>query len=59
MQEDIFSILMLILLLCGSGNSENINQLLIMFLMMQSRNGSLFGGDCDASVCDRDDGYTF
>ena len=59
MQEDIFSILMLILLLSESNGSENINQILIMFLMMQSRNGNLFGGGNTGSVCGRDDGYTF
>lgn len=59
MQEDIFSILMLILLLCGSNGTENVNQLLIMFLMMQSRNGNLFGENSSHSVCGREDGFTF
>ena len=59
MQEDIFSILMLILLLSESNGTENINELLIMFLLMQSRNGSLFGDNNSRHNCGRDDGYTF
>lgn len=59
MQEDIFSILMLILLLCGSNGTENVNQILILFLMMQSRNGNLFGENSSNSVCGREDGFTF
>lgn len=59
MQDDIFSILMLILLLSESNGTENINQILILFLMMQSRNGNLFGDNNSRSRCGRDDGYTF
>ncbi|MCH5157983.1 MAG: hypothetical protein J1F33_02180 [Clostridiales bacterium] len=59
MREDIFSILMLILLLSESNGTEDINQILIMFLMMQSRNGNLFGDNDSRNNCGRDDGYTF
>ncbi len=55
MQEDIFSLLMLILLMQCGGGSENLNQLIIMFMLMQNRSGS-FGS---SSPCDRDNGYTF
>ncbi len=59
MQDDIFKILMLILLLENSGCSENINQLVIMFLLMQNRSGSTNScGDRCHSRSD-DDGYTF
>ncbi|MCH5350764.1 MAG: hypothetical protein J1F39_02195 [Clostridiales bacterium] len=59
MREDIFSILMLILLLTESNGTEDINQILIMFLMMQSRNGNLFGDGDSRNNCGRDEGYTF
>lgn len=63
MQDDIFNLLMLILMLENGGGTESINQLVLMFLLMNSRNGNLNGSDnrrnfnCDP--CRRDDGYTF
>lgn len=54
---------MMILMLENGGGTESINQLVLMFLLMNSRNGNLNGSDnrrnfnCDP--CRRDDGYTF
>lgn len=65
MQDDIFGLLLMILMLENGGGTESINQLILMFLMMNSKNGSLGGsGDgrsrrhCDA-FCGREDGFTF
>mgnify|MGYP001045719510 CR=1 FL=1 len=65
MSEDIFGLLMLILLLENGGGTENINQLVIMFLLMNSRNDttgrnrSTSGCRCVNSDCGRADGFTF
>lgn len=53
MQDDIFNLLMLILLLENGGSAENINQLVIMFLLMQGKDGN------NSTPCSRSDGYTF
>ncbi len=59
MQDDIFGLLMLILLLENGGGAENINQLVILFLLMQSRCGNSPSGCSSNGTCGRDDGYTF
>lgn len=59
MQNDIFSLLMMILMLENGGGTESINQLVLMFLLMNARNG---GSDphCDCGRCDGGCGdYTF
>lgn len=62
MQNDIFGLLMLILLLENGGGTENINQLVILFLLMNSRDRDNNCGcrrrSCDDN-CGRDDGFTF
>ncbi len=69
MQDDIFNLLMMILMLENGGGTESINQLVIMFLLMNSRNNSAVGLNgalsshcrhdrCNGN-CDRDDGFTF
>lgn len=69
MQDDIFNLLMMILMLENGGGTESINQLVIMFLLMNSRSGNNSGiginnafrrchSDCDSN-CNRDEGYTF
>lgn len=65
MQDDIFGLLLMILMLENGGGTESINQLILMFLMVNSKNGSLGGsGDgrsrrhCDG-FCGREDGFTF
>lgn len=69
MQDDIFNLLMMILMLENGGGTESINQLVIMFLLMNSRSGNNSGiginnalrrchSDCDG-ICNRDEGYTF
>ncbi|MDE6401203.1 MAG: hypothetical protein K2L54_01165 [Clostridiales bacterium] len=70
MQDDIFNLLMMILMLENGGGTESINQLVIMFLLMNSRNGNNSGvglnnfnrrcrTDCCDGNCNRDEGYTF
>lgn len=52
---------MMILMLENGGGTESINQLVIMFLLMNSRNNdtqTLFGSR-RCNNCGRDDGYTF
>lgn len=56
MQNDIFGLLILILMLENGGGTENINQMILMFLLLQNRCND--NGNSNAS-CDRDDGYTF
>ena len=63
MQDEIFNLLMMILMLENGGSTGNINQLVLMFLLMNSRNGNN-GSDnnngCNCNNrCFRDDGYTF
>ena len=60
MQDDIFGLLMLILMLENGGGTENINQMVLMFLLLQNRS------DNDRSCrrhgdnpCGREDGFTF
>lgn len=64
MREDIFGLLMLILLLENGGGTENVNQLIIMFLLLHSRGdasgfGRFGGGNNSCDKCGRDDGFTF
>ncbi len=63
MQDEIFNLLMMILMLENGGGTGNINQLVLMFLLMNSRNGNFNGRNtehrCDCDPCRRDDGYTF
>lgn len=70
MQDDIFNLLMMILMLENGGGTESINQLVIMFLLMNSRDGNNSGiglnsfnrrcrSDCCDRNCNRDDGFTF
>ncbi len=56
MQDEIFNLLMLILMLENGGGEANINQMILMFLMMNSK--TLPHGSSQCS-CSRDDGYTF
>lgn len=56
---------MMILMLENGGGTESINQLVIMFLLMNSRNGGslsssdgMSGHRCHGD-CGRDDGFTF
>ena len=69
MQDDIFGLLMLILMLENGGGTENINQMVIMFLLLNSQGRGTSDGSarrlgganscrCD-SHCDRAEGYTF
>ena len=69
MQDDIFNLLMMILMLENGGGTESINQLVIMFLLMNSRSGNNSGiginnafrrghSDCVGN-CNREVGYTF
>lgn len=53
MTDDIFTLLMTILLLENGGGTENINGLIIMFLLMHSRSIS------SSCPCSDGDGYTF
>lgn len=63
MRDDIFRLLMLILLMENGGGTENVNQLVIMFLLMNARGE--FGdrrSNCRCgcnSDCGRADGFTF
>lgn len=59
MQDDIFNLLMMILMLENGGGTDNINQLVIMFLLMNSRSDSSPATDNNRCNCGRDDGYTF
>lgn len=63
MQDDIFNLLMMILMLENGGGTESINQLVIMFLLMNSQNrGAVNTHDRDRLCCNdcgRADGYTF
>ena len=56
MQDEIFNLLMLILMLENGGGEANINQMILMFLMMNSK--TLPHGSSQCS-CSRDDGFTF
>lgn len=56
MQENIFNLLMLILMLENGGGTANINQLVLMFLMMNGGSGSV--SPCCGNRCDNGD-YTF
>lgn len=68
MQNDIFSLLMMILMLENGGGTESINQLVIMFLLMNSQNSDGNGNTafsssrhrdrCNGNCC-REDGFTF
>ena len=65
MQDDIFGLLLMILMLENGGGTDRINPLILLFLIMNSTNGILGGsGDgrsrrhCDA-FCGREDGFTF
>ncbi|MCH5162440.1 MAG: hypothetical protein J1G38_02990 [Clostridiales bacterium] len=57
MSDDIFSLLMIILMLENGGGTANVNQLVLMFLLMQNRSGNLSSGS-NGSPCG-DGGYTF
>lgn len=57
MQNDIFGLLILILMLENGGGTENINQMILMFLLLQNRCND--NGNSNTPSCDRDDGYTF
>lgn len=64
MQDEIFNLLMLILMLENGGGTGNINQLILMFLMLNSRENSGSRGlslssPCGNGNCCRDDGFTF
>ncbi len=60
MQNDIFSLLMMILMMENGCCDENINQMVIMFLMLQRRNSDGSGSAlCAAHNCGRADGYNF
>ena len=61
MQDDIFRLLMMILMLENGGGTENINQLILMFLLMQSQSGLSGAGSssCPSRRCGQNDGYTF
>lgn len=62
MQNDIFSLLMMILMLENGGGAESINQLVIMFLLMNARSSEQprsEDSNRNRNVCARDDGYTF
>ena len=63
MQDEIFNLLMMILMLENGGGTGNINQLVLLFLLMNSRTVNLNGRNpehrCDCDPCRRDDGYTF
>lgn len=62
MQDDIFGLLMMILMLENGGGTENINQLVLMFLLMNSRSGNTGGSQSRSGSCHdcgRLDGYTF
>ena len=56
MQNDIFNLLLMILMLENGGGEECINQMILMFLMMKSRSGGLTQG---RTSCDREEGFTF
>ena len=59
MQDDIFSLLMLILMLENGGGTGNINQLVLMFLLMHSKTAQNSSSPRCSDHCCRDDGYTF
>ncbi len=66
MSDDIFNLLMLILMLENGGGTESINQLVIMFLLMNSKNsdGRVLSNSQSRETsccgnCGRADGYTF
>ncbi len=55
MSDDIFNLLMMILMLENGGGQTAINQMVLMFLIMQNRNGC----HDNRSPCGGNDGYTF
>lgn len=65
MREDIFRLLMLVLLLENGGRTEYINQIVIMFLLMNSNSAvsqssrAVSTCHCGGSDCGRADGFTF
>lgn len=66
MEDDIFGLLMMILMMQNGGGTQSINHLVLMFLMMQGRNGSSSNlargctrNSCCNTDCGRDDGFTF
>ena len=63
MQNDIFSLLMMILMMENGGGTESINQLIIMFLMMNARaeqaEAASRTNPCHAVNCGREEGFTF
>ncbi|MBD5131846.1 MAG: hypothetical protein HDT28_04550 [Clostridiales bacterium] len=61
MQDEIFNLLMMILMLENGGSTGNINQLVLMFLLMNSRSQNTSSQQNSRHVCscDRDDGFTF
>ncbi len=59
MQDDIFGLLMLILMLENGGGTENINQMVLMFLLLQNRCNDDRSCSRRRSDCDREDGFTF
>ncbi|MDE7463559.1 MAG: hypothetical protein K2M48_00890 [Clostridiales bacterium] len=64
MSDDIFNLLMLILMLENGGGTQSINQLVITFLLMQNRSGAssslnnLISNRNSGCNCDND-GFTF
>ena len=63
MQDDIFGLLMMILMMQNGGGTESINHLIIMFMLMNSRNSQSDGITSSRSRracdCGREDGFTF
>lgn len=59
MGNDIFGLLLMILMLENGGGTECINQLILMFLMMNSRGGNSDDQTRCRNDCRREDGFTF
>lgn len=59
MQDDIFGLLMLILMLENGGSTENINQMVLMFLLLQNRCNDDRSCRRHGDACGREDGFTF
>lgn len=59
MGNDIFGLLLMILMLENGGGTECINQLILMFLMMNSRGDNAESRTQCRNNCCRDDGFTF